>query len=55
MDNGAAGTQWNTGKVGTKFFRHPQVHLVVHQPEGDLGDLGGKFFDFDAKKLVHVH
>jgi SAM-dependent methyltransferase len=30
------------------------VHLVVGQPEGDLGDAGGEFLDLDAVHLVDV-
>src|SRR5690606_13024982 len=48
------GFEGNTGKVEAKFLRHPQVHLVVHQPQGHLGDLGGEFLDLDAVELVYV-
>src|SRR5690606_7907531 len=54
VDNGAAGVQRDAGEVGTKFLRDLQVYLVVHQPQCDLGNLGGKFFNFDAVKLVHI-
>ena len=36
-------------------FGHFQVHLVVHQPERDLGDARRPFADFDAVKLIHIH
>ena len=42
------------GKVKPEFFAQPHVHLVVHQPQGHLCDLGGEFFDLDAVELVHV-
>src|SRR5690606_11692636 len=48
------GFEGNAGKVEAKFLRHPQVHLVVHQPQGHLGDLGGEFLDLDAVELVYV-
>ena len=45
----------DAGKVQAKLHAHAQVHLVVHQPQGHLGNLCRKFFDLDAKELVHVH
>ena len=36
-------------------FGHFQVHLVVHQPEGDFGDARRPFANLNAVKLVHVH
>ncbi len=57
------GAQRDAGKVQAKLFAHAQVHLVIHQPQGDLRNLGGKLFnldaveliDVDAYELVHVH
>jgi hypothetical protein len=43
------------GEVQAEFFAHLQVHLVVHQPQGHLGDLRRELFNLDAVKLVHVH
>ena len=45
----------DAGKVQAKLFAHAQVHLVVHQPQGHLGNLCRKLFDLYAKELVHVH
>ena len=41
-------------EVISEFLGHPHVHLVVHQPKRGLRDLGRKFLDLDAEKLVHV-
>jgi hypothetical protein len=35
-------------------FEDAKVGLVVHEPEGDLGDAGGPLFDLDAVELVDV-
>jgi len=45
----------NACKVLAKLLAHAQVHLVVHQPQRDLGDLRGEFFDLDAVELIDVH
>lgn len=55
VDDAGVLLQGDAGEVGAEFLTHHQVHLVVGEPEGDLGDLGGEFFDFDAGELVHVH
>jgi hypothetical protein len=44
----------NAGEVLAELLAHAQVHLVVHQPQRHLGDLGGEFLDLDAVELVHV-
>ena len=36
-------------------FGYFQIHLVVHQPEGDFGDARRPFANLNAVKLVHVH
>ena len=41
-------------EVQAKLFAHAQVHLVIDQPQGDLGDLRREFFDFYAKELIDV-
>lgn len=54
MHDVGAGFERDTCKVSAKFFAHAQVHLVVHEPQRHLRDLGGKLFDLDAEELVHV-
>ena len=46
--------QWQAGIVLTEFLRNPQVHLMIHQPEGYFGDLGGELIVFDPLELIHV-
>ena len=43
------------GRSTGQLFADLQVHLVVHQPQGHLGNLGWEFFNFYAVELVHVH
>jgi hypothetical protein len=49
-----AGAQRDAGKVQAELLAHPQVHLVVHEPQGHLGNLGRELLNLDAVKLVHV-
>ena len=55
MNNVGAGFEGDAGKVEAKLFADLEVHLVVNQPQGDLGDLGGKLLDLNAVKLIHVN
>ena len=55
MGNVGRGAQGNSGEVQAKLFAHPQIHLVVHQPQGHLGNLRGEFFDLNAVELIHVN
>jgi hypothetical protein len=41
-------------EILAELLAHAQVHLVVHQPQRHLGDLGREFLDLDAVELVHV-
>ena len=47
--------EWQAAVELAEGFGEPDVHLVVHQPEGHLGDAGGPFGNLDAVELVHVH
>ena len=38
-----------------ELFRHPHVHLVVGQPQRDLGDLRREFLVLDAVELIDIH
>ncbi len=48
------GAQRDAGEVQAKLLAHAQIHLVVHQPQGDLRNLRWKLFDLDAVKLIDV-
>ncbi len=39
-------------KIAAKIMADLLVHEVFGKKHGDLGDLAGEVFDFDAKKLV---
>ena len=54
MNDGGGFGQGQAAEVLAEFLRDLQIHLVVHQPQGGLGDLGGKFLDLDAVKLIDV-
>src|SRR5690606_3616221 len=54
VDDGRALGQWQPREVFTELFGHTQVHLVVHQPQCDLGDLRGELLDLDAVELVDI-
>ena len=54
MHDVRAGFERNARKVQTKLLAHAQVHLVVHQPQRDLGDLGGEFLYFYAVELIDI-
>ena len=49
-----AGLERDAGEIQAKFLADPQVHLVVHQPQGHLRNLRGELFNFDTVELVHV-
>jgi hypothetical protein len=49
------GAQGDTGEVQAKLFHHPKIHLVVHQPQGHLGNLRRELFDLYTVELVHVN
>ena len=48
------GAQRNAGEVQAELFAHAQVHLVVHQPQRHLRNLGRELLDLDAVKLIDV-
>ena len=48
------GAQGDAGEILAELFADAQVHLVVHQPQRDLGDLGGELLDLDAVKLIDI-
>ena len=54
-DDGGARAERDADVVLAEHVAHERVHLVVHEPHGDLRDLGGELLDLDAVELVHVH
>ena len=54
VDDVRAVFQGNAGKVQAKLFAHTQIHLVIDQPQGHLGDLRRELFNLDAVKLIDV-
>ena len=46
--------QRDAGEVEAEFLGDAHVHLVVDQPQRDLGDLRREFLDLDAVELVDV-
>ena len=54
-DDMRAGGERDADEVQAEFFADFQIHLVVHQPERDLGDLCGEFLDLDAVKLIDAN
>ena len=55
MHDVRTGLERDAGEVQAKFLADAQVHLVVHQPQRHLGDLGGELLDLNAVELVYVH
>ena len=47
-------TEGKPGEVLAKFFTYPHIHLVIHEPHGDLGYLGREFFNFNAVEPVDI-
>ena len=45
----------DTGEILPKAVGHLHVAKMVHEPQGDLGDLGWERLDLDAIELRHVH
>ena len=54
VDDMRTSDQRNAGEVHPEFLRHPDVHLVVDQPQRDLRDLSGELLDLDTVELIHV-
>ena len=54
LDRGL-GLQRNAQLHFAQFIRQALVHDVVHHPQRRLGNTHGKFFKFNAVKLVHIH
>ena len=54
MHDARTGLERDAGEIQAKLFADPQVHLVVHQPQGHLRNLRGELFNFDTVELVHV-
>ena len=54
MHNMRLALQRQPGVILSESVAHPQVHLMVHKPERNLGYLAGKFFYFYAVKLPDI-
>ena len=48
------GLQRNAREVQAELLAGQHVHLVVHQPQRHLRDLGRELLDLDAVELVHI-
>jgi hypothetical protein len=46
--------QRDAHEVAAEFLADLEVHLVVDQPQRDLGDLRREFLDLDAVELIDV-
>ena len=54
MHDGGGVFERDAGEIGAKDFAGLLVHLMVGQPQRDLGNLRGEFFDFDAVELIDI-
>jgi hypothetical protein len=41
-------------EILAELLGYDHIHLMIREPERDLGDLGWKLFDLDAVELVHI-
>ena len=54
MDDVRGGAQREALEGLEEEFAGLRVHLVIHEPEGDLGDAHGPFADLDAVELIDI-
>ena len=55
MNNVRRFLQGQADKILAELLRHPQIHLMIGQPQCHLRDLRRKFCHFNPIKLIHIH